>query len=100
MLNNNYFRKLILNIIKILIVKYVPVKYVKIHKLVYKLVLNNEINYKSVIAVYLVLLLCIKLMNIYFISYLNTNIDDFILVYNHIKKSNLLLLFVPVPQKK
>ena len=39
-------------------------------------------------------------MNIYFISYLNTNIDDFILVYNHIKKSNLLLLFVPVPQKK
>ena len=31
-------------------------------------------------------------MNIYFISYLINNLDDFVLVYNSLKKSSLLLL--------
>lgn len=35
-------------------------------------------------------------MNIYFISELNTNIDDYILVYNHIKKSSLSIFVLPL----
>ena len=35
-------------------------------------------------------------MNIYFVSVLNINIDDFVLVYNHLKKSNLFMLIIPL----
>ena len=44
-----------------------------------------------IIGIYLVLLISIKLLNIFFISDLNTNIDDYILVYNHLKKSVIFL---------
>jgi hypothetical protein len=97
-LNNNYLRKLFIKQIKMLKVKYVPVKYVKIHNLVDKLTsfAHNDKFDKIIILVYLLLLLGIKLMNIYFITELNTNIDDFILVYNQFKKSHLLILVIPL----
>ena len=48
----------------------------------------------------LIILLLFKLAHIYFSSEIYSNIDDYILVYNYIKKSNLLLLFIPLLHKK
>ena len=94
--NNNNLRNLIEKYIKKFTLKYVPTKYVKLHKFIDNLfITNNRIN-KILIVIYLVLLIVIKLMNIYFISELNTNIDDYILVYNHIKKSSLSIFVLPL----
>ncbi len=95
-LSNNQIKTLILNNIKILIVNYVPVKYVKIHRLFDKLSFSSNTFDKLIILIYLLILLGIKLMNIYFVSVLNINIDDFVLVYNHLKKSNLFMLIIPL----
>ena len=99
-LSNNKIKTLILNNIKILIVNYVPVKYVKIHRLFDKLSFSSNTRLlaldKLIVLIYLLILLGIKLMNIYFVSVLNINIDDFVLVYNHLKKSNLFMLIIPL----
>ena len=54
---------------------------------------------KILFGVILILLLLVKLLHFYYSSYVYNNIDDFILVYNHIKKSNLLILFIPLLNK-
>ena len=68
----------------------------KLHKFIDNLFITNNRMNKILIVIYLVLLIVIKLMNIYFISELNTNIYDYILVYNHIKKSSLSIFVLPL----
>jgi hypothetical protein len=83
-ISNKKIKKFILNNIK---VKYIPVKYVKLHKILDSLLITNDRIDNIMVAIFVVFLIINKLLNIYFISELNTNIDDFILVYNQFKKS-------------
>ena len=60
---------------------------------------NNKF-YNILFGILIIILLLFKLAHIYFSSELYSNIDDYILVYNYIKKSNLLLLVIPfLPNK-
>ena len=56
--------------------------------------LNNKF-FKILLVIVLILLLLFKIFNIYVSSELYSNIDDYILVYNYIKKSNLFLILIP-----
>ena len=80
MLINKIFKNKILFILKN---KYIPVKNIKTHKILDTLQLSNSRFDSIIVAIFIVLLIIIKLLNIYAISELNSNIDDFILVYNH-----------------
>jgi hypothetical protein len=55
---------------------------------------NTIDKYTDYIIVFIfICLIWIKFINIYFSSNLAANIDSFVLVYNHIKKNSLFLLF-------
>ena len=90
-MSNKTIKSLIIKFIKNVLEKYVPEKYVKIQKLVDKISVSSNRFDMIIIGIYLVLLISIKLLNIFFISDLNTNIDDYILFYNHLKKSVIFL---------
>lgn len=61
-------------------------KYVRVsHFLNSLLIVNSRFN-KIIIVYFIILLILIKILNIYFLYNLNLGIDDFVLVYNYIKK--------------
>lgn len=82
----NYIQSIVIKIISILINKYLPSKSNRFNKYLEK---GNNYNTKSQIAtgvVILLVLIVLKLMNIYFTGEISIKLDDYVLVYNYIKK--------------
>ena len=80
--------------------KYLPNKLKNGISNVDKAVEFNSKFYDTMFIIVLILLLLTKLLHFYYSSELYSNIDDYILVYNYIKKSNLLLLVIPLLNNK
>uniref|UniRef100_UPI0028E0A25C hypothetical protein n=1 Tax=Perenniporia fraxinea TaxID=1350006 RepID=UPI0028E0A25C len=87
------FNKYISNLFKNFLGNYLPTKYNSLNKFLQK---SNEYNTKfmNLLIIFLIVLLLIMiLMNLYFSSVLYTQIDDYVLVYNLLKrKSSVLIL--------
>ena len=62
------------------------VKYVRVSNFLNSLLIVNSRFNKIIIVYLIVLLILVKILNIYFLYNLNLDIDDFVLVYNYIKK--------------
>ena len=92
---NRYFIEIFKDFISKILNKYMPAKYHYLNKFLQK---SNEYNTKFIkflIAFLIVLLLLMILINLYICSELYTGIDDYVLVYNFIKKiskSSILLI--------
>lgn len=80
--NNNTVRNFMLKKFQNLI----PQKYVRIHKFYNKISSTSEKFYKILTYYFIFLLIVVKLINLFFITGLTINIDDFIMVYNNLKK--------------
>jgi hypothetical protein len=96
---NRFFYKINVDFIKKLVNKYLPEKYTA---WLYKSTNTSvEFNNKFTTIMFIVvsiLLILLKLGNIYVTAHLYNNIDDYVLVYNHIKKHSdvgcvIILLF-------
>ena len=74
------------NIISYLIIKYLPTKYHNWNKIFESGNKFNIILVNFILVFIIVLLLIFKLMNLYFCSELYTNIDDYVSLYNFLKK--------------
>lgn len=61
-------------------------KYVRVSNFLNSLLIVNSRFNKIIIVYLIVLLILVKILNIYFLYNLNLGIDDFVLVYNYIKK--------------
>lgn len=103
---NKYLYSYYIKLLNKLVLKF-PTKYLpnKIQNKVNNINLNKirEFNnkiYNILFVIILILLLLVKWLHFYYSSEVYNNIDDFILVYNHIKKSNLLILVIPLLNNK
>lgn len=98
----SYNIKLINKLVLKIPTKYLPIKIQnKINNInINKLQEFNNKFYNIMFVIILIILLLVKLLHFYYSSEVYNNIDDFILVYNHIKKSNLLILVLPLLQNK
>lgn len=87
------FNKFFGHLLNIYLSKYLPFNYLS--KIFKKSNEYNTIFTNTLIIFLLLLLLIMLLMNLYFSSVLYTQIDDYVLVYNHLKnisKSSILVL--------
>lgn len=86
---NKYYSQIFNQFISNCLKKYIPTKYHLFNKYLEK---SNEYNVKfiNIMLVYLVILLILSILgNLFVCSELYINIDDYVLVYNHIKKKFL-----------
>lgn len=84
---NKYYSQFLKNFISTLLKKYMPTKYHKFSRILEK---SNEYNIKfiNIMLIFLVIILILSILGSLFLcSELYTNIDDYVLVYNHIKKN-------------
>ena len=90
--NQEKFKKIFLNKIIFYIDNNLPAltkdraKYVRVFNFLISLLIVNSRFNKIIIVYFIVLLILVKILNIYFLYNLNLGIDDFVLVYNYIKK--------------
>jgi len=86
---NRFFYKINVDFILKLVNKYLPEKYTAwLNKYTNTSVeINNKFTSIMFIVVSILLIL-VKLCNIYFTGHLYNNIDDYVLVYNHLKKNS------------
>ena len=93
---NRFFYKFNVNFIFNLVKKYLPTKFINW----FTKYTNTSIEYSNkfttiMFIVVSILLILVKLGNLYVTTELYTNIDDYVLVYNHIKnikKNNTFII--------